>query len=59
MMSNGTPLAILIVLGYVGFEAYAVYRVGYRVGYRMEATYIFDQFVSAKRAQILCGNPQA
>ena len=54
-MSKGPLIAVLVVLGYIGFEAYSVHR----VGYRMEAPYIFDQFVSAYRAASVCRTPEA
>lgn len=43
--------AIIVVIGYFGFEAYNLHR----LGYRMEPLYIFDQFASAHVAIQHCG----
>lgn len=48
-------LALIIVVGYFGFEAFNLHR----LGYRMEPLYIFDQFASADAAVGLCGNPDS
>lgn len=49
------PLAAagLIVAAYLGFELYALKRLGYRT----EPLYIHDQFVAANRAAERCGDP--
>lgn len=49
--STGTVLFILFALGYVGFELYAVSRVGYRA----EPDYIFRNHAAASHAVEVCG----
>jgi hypothetical protein len=53
-MSKGTLVALLVVLAYVGFEGYAIHK----LGYRMEGPYIHDHFVSAYRALNACGTAE-
>jgi Tfp pilus assembly protein PilE len=52
-MNPGLVLAILAVIGYIGFELYAVQK----AGYRMEAPHIYGQLVSARHAMERCGDP--
>jgi hypothetical protein len=47
-------LFILIVVGYVVFEGYALTKISYRA----EPLYIFDQFLSANHAVRTCGAPE-
>lgn len=53
-MNKGAVLALVGLIGYLGFELYAVRK----NGYRMEPTYIFSQYVAAGRAVALCGAPE-
>lgn len=53
-MNKATLLALVGVLGYLGFELYAVRK----AGYRMEPRYIFAQYAAAERAVSLCGAPE-
>jgi len=52
-MNLRAALAALFVLGYLGFEIYAIQKTGYRT----EPDYIFSQFVGAKAASERCGEP--
>ena len=54
-MNKGVIFAVVLLIAYVGFETYAVSR----VGYRMEPLYIFERFVEADRAVSVCGEPPA
>ncbi|MEM7027470.1 MAG: hypothetical protein AAF410_04510 [Pseudomonadota bacterium] len=56
-INGGMILAVIAVVGYLGFELYAVHK----VGYRMEAPYIYQQYIAANHAFELCGEikPQA
>ena len=54
-MNRGVVFAVILLVGYVGFEMYAVSR----VGYRLEPLYIFERFVEADRAVSACGAPPA
>ncbi|MEM1080376.1 MAG: hypothetical protein AAGH65_02230 [Pseudomonadota bacterium] len=54
-MNAGTVLFLLIVVAYLGFEVWAVSK----VGYRMEPVYIFERFVAVDRAMTRCGQPDA
>ncbi|EAQ97482.2 hypothetical protein [Congregibacter litoralis] len=47
--------AVLLVVGYFGFEVSNLYR----LQYRMEPLYIFDQFASAHSAIAVCGSSDA
>ena len=49
-MKSGPVLAVLVVIGYVGFEAYAVYKVSYRT----EPTYLHNMLVKAKTVVQAC-----
>lgn len=53
-MNKGGFLAILAIIGYIGFELHTVNK----ARYRMEKPYVFDQFVSAHRAYTACRKPQ-
>jgi hypothetical protein len=54
-MNKGVVLAVILLVGYAGFETFAVSR----VGYRMEPMYIFERFVAVDRAMRVCGEPPA
>ncbi|MFK8016711.1 MAG: hypothetical protein AB8G17_14855 [Gammaproteobacteria bacterium] len=54
-MNAGSIAAIVVVVGYIGFEVYAVKR----SGFRMEPGYILGQFASAARGAELCATPNA
>lgn len=49
-MNKGGLLAAVIVVGYLGFEVYTVQK----ARHRMEAPYIFSQFVVANSAVVTC-----
>lgn len=49
-MNKGGLLAAIIVVGYIGFELYTVQK----ARYRMEAPYIFNQYVEANVAVVTC-----
>ncbi|MFK7966262.1 MAG: hypothetical protein AB8C46_20045 [Burkholderiaceae bacterium] len=49
-MKSGTTLAVLFVIGYVGFEAYAVHKVSYRT----EPTYLHNMLIQAKTVVQSC-----
>ena len=49
-MSRGSLIAVVVVLAYVGFEAYAVHK----VSYRMEPAYIHNMLIEARQAMRLC-----
>lgn len=53
MNRAGLLLAGLAVAGYIGFELYALERLGYRT----EPLYIYTQFAAADRAVERCGGP--
>lgn len=50
-MKNGTGFAIVIVIGYIAFEGYAVHKASYRT----EPAYIHNMLVEAKTAVQSCG----
>ena len=50
-MKLGPIVFVLAVLGYTGFEVYAVSR----NSYRMQPDYIYSQFAAADRAVTACG----
>ena len=54
-MKAGPILAIIILLGYVGFELYTLSR----LGYRMEPLYIFERFAAVEHAMERCGEADA
>lgn len=53
-MNKGGILAILAVIAYLGFELHTINQ----ARYRMEKPYIFNQFVSANRAFVVCRKPE-
>lgn len=54
-MKASTLFATIVVVGYIGFEIYALQRAGYRT----EPAYILNEFVGAERATSRCGDPDA
>ena len=53
-MTKGSILAIVVVAGYIGFELFTFHK----ARYRMEAPYVFNQFVAAHRAYTSCKTPE-
>lgn len=53
-MGKGGVLAIIVVAGYIGFELFTFHK----ARYRMEAPYVFNQFVAAHRAFTSCKTPE-
>lgn len=55
-MKSGTVIALVVLTGYIGFEAYAVRKARYRT----EPAYIYNMLVEAKAAAELCdtGDPE-
>ncbi len=51
-MKSGTALAALAVIGYIGFEAYAVHKASYRT----EPAYLHNMLVQAKSVVQACGS---
>jgi len=49
-MKNGTGFAIVVVIGYIGLEGYAVHKASYRT----EPAYIHNMLVEAKTAVQAC-----
>jgi len=49
-MKNGTALAVMIILGYVAFEGYAVHKASYRT----EPAYIYNMLIEAQTAVDSC-----
>ncbi len=53
-MQLGGVLAVVVVVGYVGFELHAIGQNKYRT----EKDFVYQQFIGAQQAQQLCGGSE-